>query len=245
MDEIKNLDRLHISIRKLAENFGKEIINVFGDKLRSITVYGSALSGFFNPKKSDVNLLLIPDNISLLDLRKCHPIMGKYGKRINPLILTKEYIRSSQDVYPIEFLEMKENYLTIYGEDVLKDIKIDRQYLRLECEQQLKGNLLRLRQGFLRAGLVRSGVERLMNESISSNFAIFRNLIRIKGEEPPVDKGKIIDRMVYHFNIDKNTFNSILRHKAGHETISKKDLEIYFGKYLKEMEMLAEAADKL
>lgn len=245
MDKIKNIDKLHISAKKLVEDFSKRIIDAYGGQLKSITVYGSALGSFFNPKKSDVNLLIILDNVSLDSLKKCHPVMKKYGQRINPLILTKEYIQSSQDVYPIEFLEMKENYLSIYGEDVLQDIKVDRQYLRSECEQQLKGNLLKLKQGFLRLGLKRAGIERLMKESISSTFTIFRNLIRIKGEEPPLNKEKIIERMADYYNLDKDTFISILRHKIGFGKIPTAELENYFDKYLRELEKLIDIVDKL
>lgn len=230
------MDRLNVSVRRIVDSFCKEIINVYGNQLKSITVYGSVLGKFFNPKKSDINLLIILDSIDLAQLKKCLPIIKKYGRRINPLLVTREYIKTSQDVYPMEFLEMKENYLVIYGEDVLCGIDVDRQYLRLECEQQLKGSLLKLRQGFLRLGLTRGGLERLIGESISSIFVIFRNLIRIKGEEPPVDRENIIERMVSLYNLDKDTFINIMGHK---------ELEIYFDRYLKGLEILIGMVDKL
>lgn len=230
------MERLNVSVRRFVDDICKKFINVYGNQLKSITVYGSALSSYFNPKKSDINLLIILDNTDISQLKKSLPLIKKYGRRINPLLVTKGYIQTSQDVYPMEFLEMKENYLVIYGEDVLSDINIDRQYLRLECEQQLKGSLLKLRQGFLRLGLTRGGLERLIGESISSIFVIFRNLIRIKGEEPPADRENIIERMETLYNLDKDTFINIMGHK---------ELEIYFDRYLKGLEILIEMVDKL
>lgn len=233
------MERLNVSVRKFVDSVCKRFADVYGEQLRSIIVYGSALTSYFDPKKSDVNLLIILDSTDISQLKKSLPLMRRY-KRINPLFVTKEYIRASQDVYPMEFLEMKDNYVVVYGEDVLQDINIDRQYLRLECEQQLKGALLKLKQGFLSRGMGRIGW--LMKDSISTIVTIFRNLIRLKGKEPPVDKDKVIEEVGTLYSIDKALFKSILRYKLGKE---KLDLELCFDKYIKELEELIEVVDRL
>ncbi len=59
---------------------------------------------------------------------KNNPITGlsspKQEKHL-PLFLTEEQINSSTDIFPIEFLDMQENYTVIYGKDVLRDISVD------------------------------------------------------------------------------------------------------------------------
>lgn len=239
MEELKNIDKIPITVQGLVTDFSKKVINTYDNEIKSIIAYGSTVSGDFNPKKSDVNLLLILNNTDLAQLKRCLPIVKKYRKKINPLILTKKYIQSSQDVYPMEFLEMKENYLTIYGEDVLVSINIDRQYLRLECEQQLKGILLKLKQG-----LFGKSYEVLLKESSSSVFTVFRNLIRIKAKETPKGRGEIIEKIAEYYKIDKQIFVTILRYITGEEKIRVSDLEIYFDKYLKGLETLTDTVNK-
>lgn len=238
MEGLGNLERINAGGRKLVEAFSNKIINIYGNQLKSIIAYGSVLGDSFNPKRSDINLLLILDDTGLTNLKKCQ----RYSRNINPLLLTKAYIQSSRDVYPIEFLEMKENYATIYGEDVLQDMVVDRQYLRLECEQQLKGGILKLKQGYLRS---KGKVSGLLKDSIGTIIIIFRNLIRIKGEEPPLDKERVIEKTADYYNIDKEVFHTVLRFKMGHEKVSEKGMEVYFGRYLKELEHLVGLVDKL
>lgn len=245
MEELKNINKIHASAREMLGRFSREVINAYGNNLNSITIYGSVLSNVFNPKKSDINVILVLNNTDLPQLKRCLPIVKRYSQKINPVLFTKRYIESSQDVYPIEFLEMKEKYLTIYGEDVFNEINVDRQYLRLECEQQLKGSLLKLRQGFLKSGLNRKGIEGLMNTSINTIFTVFRNLIRVKGEEPPAENERIIEKMADYYDLDKDIFTIIMRNKIGCEKINTRDMELCFDRYIKTLDNLVETVDKL
>ena len=64
----------------------------------------------------------------------------KYGKRKirAPIIMTYGYLQSSLEVFPIQFLNMKTINELAYGEDVLKDINIEKSDLRLVCEKRIK-----------------------------------------------------------------------------------------------------------
>ena len=112
-------------VEKIIRQFSEDISKVFGDEVISIILYGSAVSKEFNPKKSDLNFLVVltPEGIERID--KVQKLYSKWAKkRITlPLFLTKEYINASVDTYPIEFFNMQCSYRVIQGEDVLKDLK--------------------------------------------------------------------------------------------------------------------------
>ena len=85
-----------------------------------------------------------------------------------PLVLTPAYIRSSVDVFPIEFLDIKENSILLTGVDLLKEIAIDLSRLREQCEREIKGQLVRFRGSFLEVEGDRKGMEQLVIKAISS-----------------------------------------------------------------------------
>jgi hypothetical protein len=241
---LNNIYKLNTGIAKYVEDYVQKLGKEYGDNLVSVMVYGSATGNDFNLKKSDINVLLIFKKVGVSDLKK-YSVMKNFSKKISPTIFTKEYIRSSQDVYPIEFLEIQERYLTVFGEDVLADLNIDRKYLRLECEQQLKGGLIKLRQGFLSSRMNQDAVERLLCDSINSFIIVFKSLLRLKEQEIPSDKQVVIEKTGELYDINRSIFISLLKHKAGIEKICKCEYEIFFERYMFELERLIAKVDSL
>jgi predicted nucleotidyltransferase len=241
---LDNIRKLHPSVSPLVENYVNKLAGEYGDNLVSVSVYGSAEGMDFNPKKSDINVLIVLKKIELSDLKR-YSAMKKIATNISPLVFTKEYIRSSQDVYPIEFLEMKDRYFTVYGEDVLAGLAIDKKYLRLECEQQLKGSLLKLRHGFLKFGQTNREIEKLLSGSINTIITIFNNLIRLKGENLQVEKEKTIDKTAKLYGFNGDVFLKVYSHKRGINKINHKDVEECFNRYLNELDVLINKVDAL
>jgi len=241
---LNNIYKLNTNIAKFVEYYVQKLSKEYGDNLVSVIVYGSATGKDFNPAKSDINMLLVLKKIGVADLKK-YSAMKKFSKKISPTLFTKEYIRSSQDVYPIEFLEMQERYFTVFGEDVLEGLNIDKKYLRLECEQQLKGGLIKLRQGFLNSKMNYRVIDRLLCDSVNTFIIVLKNLLRLKGQDLILERQSVIERAGDLYDINKNLFISLLRHKLGVEKICKSEYELFFEKYMFELEKLIIKVDSL
>jgi len=246
MEGIK-VEKLRPEVRKKVVPYLKELLKIHGKNIISINLYGSATGKDFSPKTSDINLLVVFHQLPFEVLEKSLKLVswGIDRKISCPLFLTLEHIRTSQDVFPIEFLEMKENHICLYGEDILANINIEGGNLRLFCEEQIKGKLIRLRQAYLEIGLKRKGIEALMKESMFSLIPVFRNLLRLKGIIPPVDKEDILVKVSSEFDLEKEVFLAILKDKRDDEKIAGKDIEVYFAKYLSQINKLAVKVDKL
>ena len=105
----------------LLQDYAKQLEGIFGSGLISLIVYGSAASGEFIDEHSDVNLLVVLDDDSLANLEKVSVLVNqKKFSRFIPVFFTQNYIKASSDVFPIEFLDMQENYALIFGKDVLQ-----------------------------------------------------------------------------------------------------------------------------
>jgi len=97
----------------------QDYLKVFGSELVSLIVYGSAAAAAasYVKGKSDINLLVVltPAGINKLDAAFDTVKYWKKRKVATPLVMTKEFIETSLDSYPIEFLNMKNSHILVYG----------------------------------------------------------------------------------------------------------------------------------
>ncbi|MFH1317820.1 MAG: hypothetical protein ABIH71_02245, partial [Candidatus Omnitrophota bacterium] len=233
-DNIINEDKLRIEVTNKFIPYLKTMFDIHGDNLVSVFVYGSATGENYIPKVSDINSVFVFKKLEFAIFRSSLNVISKgIPKKIAaPLFLTKDYINSSLDVFPIEFLDMKENYILLYGEDVLSGLEIKGEHIRLFCEQQIKGKLIRIRQAYLEVGLKKKGLEALLKESLNALIPIFRNLVRLKGSQPAVKKTEIISQLCQMFELDENVFLPIYKDSTNDERIANQEVSVFLDKYL-------------
>ncbi len=240
MQELSLPDKLEKSV----QDFIQRLKDTYQDGLISVILYGSAASGEFIDKHSNLNLLVVLRSTDLENLKKAASLTNKF-RMINPLFFTEKYINSSTDIFPIEFLDMQENYLILYGRDVLKDINIDIKNLRFQCEQELKSKLINLRQLYLTANKDEPALRRLLFKSFTSVLHILRNVLRLKGRKPPYKKEDILKEVALEFEFDSRNWNKILAAKNKQIKLSHKDTEGLFVNFVRELEKIVETVDRL
>src|SRR5581483_9383459 len=152
------------------DEFVKRIRDAGGPNLQSIILYGSAASGDFHSDLSDINLLCIVHDTSLRVLEALAPVIKWWTRRqpSSPLFMTRNELERSSDVFAIEFLDMRQRYRVLYGDDVLKDLDISMAHHRAQLEYELREKLLLLRQKFLLLGSRERQLKALLLESVPS-----------------------------------------------------------------------------
>lgn len=248
-DVLKNLDHLDQKVRNRVSPFCQKLLRLFPGRICFICLYGSAAVGEHIPKHSDINLMVMVDRLDIKDLRSCFKLMEQgRKKRISaPLLLTPEHIRTSTDTFPIEFLEMKEKHLNLYGKDPFLEMDIDPKNLRLQCEQQIKGKLIRLRQAYIEVGLKKRQLLGLLITSFTSLLPVFRNTIRLiePNIQPPRSNEEIILRVCKDFQLDNEVFLQILKIKKGALKPKKEMTHNIFEGYLYNLTKLAKKVDRI
>jgi len=239
-----------LNLPQKLDNTLKDFINnlndIYGDKLISVILYGSAASGEFVKRHSNLNLLVLLRNTDLENLKKVSGLTNKYRFRfIQPLFFTEDYIRSSGDVFPIEFLDMKENYTVLSGKDALKDISIDTRNLRFQCEQELKIKLINLKQMYLRRNKDKAVLSNLLLKSFTSILHILRNVLRIKGKQPPYLKQDILKDITAEFQIEVDRWEKILAAKNKQIKLKGKEIERLFVNFVRDVEKIVNTVDRL
>lgn len=240
------MENLKISekYKTILNNLSQSLRDIYHDELVSLILYGSAASGEFIDKHSNLNLVAVLKNTDLEILEKVSKLICKY-KMINVLFLTKDYIFSSIDVFPIEFLDMQDNYYVIYGNDILKDIHIDIRNLRFQCEQELKGKLLKLKQMYLASCGNEGALRGFLFLSFTSILHVLRNVLRLKGKKPPYLKQDVIKEISSEFQIDNESWQKILAAKNKQVKLNKQDTKKLFINFARDLEKIINMTDKL
>ena len=220
---------------------------VFGGELVSINLYGSATGEDYRPGKSDINFMVVvsEEGIELLD--QAFSIVKKWRKRnvAIPLFLTEAYIETSMDVFPIEYLNFKRNHILVFGKDILKGLTFKKEFIRLQCEREIKGKLLLLREAFLESYGKARALRSVVILSLSAFIAIFEALLYLKGEEIPKEKRDIIRVTAGLFELDGSIFEKLLDIKEEKIKLGDKEILKLYKAYLKEVRMLSKLVDAL
>lgn len=245
--ELKNLEHLPSAVRSRIQRYLEGLLSLHKENIISIFVYGPVVQKDFDLKKSEINLGVVFRQLSFRQFKdSLYLIRAGIKKGIPaPLFLTLEHIKSSLDVFPLEFFQMQDNRILLYGEDLLSSIQINDEHLCLETEEQIKGKLIHIRQAYLEMGLEKKGIDVLLKGSLNSLIPVFRGVLKVAefDKAPPKDKFEIVKALCEKFNLDKEVFISILKDEKDDHTILGKDAEEYLARYIEELQKLAQIVD--
>ena len=208
---------------------------------------GSVLTQGFDPKRSRVNLLVVTRSLApdaLESIARALP-ESKAPPHFDPLFFTERQIQSSLDSFPIEWLEIQEVHLLIEGHDVIAGLEVPRNYLRLQCEHELRGKLIQLRQTYLFHSRHPDRLEPALKGVASSFATLFRTLLRLQGESPPADSPQVIERVadVYRLNAEGLLGAYLVRYTE--RRFRGAELVSIFRAFLVEVGRLVDAIDAL
>ncbi len=211
---MENLKFTNISphIQKIAEPFFLDILSQHKDDIISLYIIGSAVTRDFHTVHSDINTLIVVKDVQIPFIDFLATLGKRYGKRKlrAPLIMTCNYINRSLEVFPLEFLEMKQIHQLVYGENVLKDIKIEKADVRIQCERELKGKIQHLCQGYIKSMGNRTLLTNLLINSISGYFPIYRGILFLYDQKIPRERLDVIYAMQECCHVDLNIFEKLL-----------------------------------
>ena len=225
----------------------QDYLKIFGGELVSLIVYGSAAAGSYVKGKSDINLLVVltPAGINSLDAAFERVKYWRKRKVATPLVMTKEFIETSLDSYPIEFLNMKNSHILVYGENVLENLAFQPADLRLQIEREIKGKIILLTQGYLETAGSARALRQLISNSFTAFISIFNALLYLKQGKAPQIRRETIKEACNLFSLDAAVFELCSDIKESKDKLANKEIINIFKKYLREVEKMCSIVDKL
>ena len=232
---------------KLLAEFVERMKAVADKDLVSVVLYGSAAQGEFHPEYSDLNLLCVVRNTSFAALNRISAVVDWWrGKKHRPpLVLTPEELKTTADVFSIEFLDIKVRYRVLWGEDVLKDLDVPMHLHRSQLEYELREKLFLLRQHIMLAGAKETQLWDVMLQSLSSFTTLFRHVLVEMGKAERQHSLDAVKELAARLNFNASPFVQLIDVRA--ERADRKQLratDIAEG-YLSGIEKVATAVDRM
>ena len=153
MSEEYNLEGAPESMRAPLQRYAGTLKELAGNNARSLTLFGAIAAGAFNPRSHTARSVFVVGEVDLEMLHRLArqgPRLGK-ARIAAPLIMTPEYINASMDTFPLEFLEIAQHHLCVFGEDYFRELPLEAAEVRHECEREIKTIQLAMRQALLAA----------------------------------------------------------------------------------------------
>lgn len=221
------------------EELVRQLQLAYGNGLRSVVLFGSAVAGEHH-KKSDYNVLVVVDSLPLERLRAVSAVSKAWAQDGNPapMTFTVNEWKSSADIFPMEYADILERHRILYGEAPFEGIKVAPSDLRLQVEQQTMGKLLQLRQATMGAGGDSKLQLEVLEKSLSTLMVIFRGIARLHGEVPSQDYEALVRSLATRAGFSPDPFVRVVRHVRGVEKIARDDAAKILESYLASMERL-------
>lgn len=238
-------ENLSPALRDKISPFFHAILQNAAPRIHSLYLVGSVLTEDYLEKVSDINSIIVLQKIDLAFLDILAPLGKTHGKQgmAVPLIMDPAYMQSSLDVFPIEFLNFKLVHQTIYGEDLLAGLEIDKQDLRLQCERELKGKIVWLQKSYVAA----MGEKKALAANIVSHWRgylpLFRAVLHLLGQDPPRGLKAVLDLLFKLTGTETGVFEEVYAIKKNLAQPSQEEISQLFARFYGATEKLAEVVD--
>jgi hypothetical protein len=229
-----------------ARNWLEPVRSALGGDFLAAYLTGSVLTHGFDPRHSAINVLVVSRQLGMPMLDSLAAAVRHKGRpAFQPLFATREQIESSLDVFPIEWLDIQERHLRLEGEDVFAALDVPREDLRRQCEHELRGKHLRLRQAYVLAHSHPQSLTETLRASASGMATLYRTLLRLRGETPPADHAHVTERLADLYQLDAAALLGphMLRHSK--RRMKSEEITALYRKFLVELDRLILAVDSL
>jgi hypothetical protein len=227
---------------EIATGFANDMKEAFGEELQSVLMVGSAARGDYIPGKSDINTLVILTQEGMGWLEKAYPLLQRWQRKrlAVPHFMVPDALTRALDSYPLEFLDFMTFHQVILGPDILAEMSIPKNPLRLQIERELRGKLFLLRQIFASEAGRAKQLQAALKRSVSVFTAVFQGILDLANRPIPGDRITLFREATAIAGCSERTFLQILEIRDGK---GGKNLRVVFKELLREMDSLVRWID--
>lgn len=229
----------------------KDLEQAAGPNLLSAILYGSAASGEFHTKHSDLNVLCLFERLDAGTLAGISAVTSAWAKKGHPapLVFTAQELARSADIFAIELVDIKASHKVLHGADLVASLDVPMALHHLQVERELRQNLVRLREQYLARPKPREAVLELMTTSISSFTTLFRHAAIALGMTPQEPgkaqrKREAVDHLATALGFNARPFHAILDVREGKLARREIDVEATFREYLAGVDRVVDEVDR-
>jgi len=232
---------------KQISEFVSRLQQAAGSNLESVVLYGSAVSGDYDPEYSNVNLLAVIKDTSLPKLLALAPAITNWTEQRHPapLLIRREELERSADVFSIELMDIQRQHRVLFGADVLTSLTIPTHLHRAQLEYELREKLILLRQRLVMDAHDDKRTWHLLLRSLSAFSTLFRHVLVVQGQPMPATKRDSVKALANILGFDAAPFEKLLdirEHQADVKQFQVRDIA---AQYLAAVEQVTAAVDRI
>ncbi len=232
---------------KQISEFVSRLQQAGGANVESVILYGSAVSGDYEADYSNVNLLAILKDTSLPKLLALAPAIAEWTERKHPapLLITRQELTRSADVFSIELIDMQRQHRVLVGADVVAELQIPMHLHRAQLEYELREKLILLRQRLLLEASDEKRTWHLLLRSVPAFATLFRHALIARGESVPATKRDSVKALATALAFDVSPFEVLLDIREHRADIKQFTLQDIAARYLAAVEQVTAAVDRM
>jgi hypothetical protein len=234
-------------VEQALDPFVRDIHDLYGSDLVAVFLYGSATTGEHVPGRSDINVGVVLSRLTPVLLRKASGHLRAWVRQgfATPVFFDPQFLRDALDVFPIEFLDMQTHHRTLWGPDLLAGLRIGAEPLRRQCELELRGKLLKLRQAYVESSRSPKDLEAVLVSAASGLVVLARTLLRLAHAEEAGATAAVLDRVETQFGVSAANLRKAWRLKRGEIRVTGSELDVLYQAVLEEFQRLVQVVDAL
>ncbi len=227
------------------DKFIEKLKESLGDNLNSVIAFGSQAN--VEDARNNINLMIVTKTLNAENLYDISKSVRKWVKAKNPLpvVMNLEEWYSSFDIYAIEYADIRSNYRLLYGEDLARNISVNKYFLRLQCESELKNLLLKYKNNFLMNVKSDKEMKKLLDNVIKTLLVIFRSVLRLYDSEVPYRAVDIIEFVSRYLSFNKIVMTKLAKVKYENDDYTKQELIFIEAELLKDIQSILKQVDAM
>jgi len=234
------LETLPDEVRQTLRSYVKDTATLFGGVVQSIVLYGSAARGDYLPGRSNLNVMMVLATLELDGLKRYAKAHRRWSAEriVVPLFLTESDLDISRELYPLEYVEMQEHHVVLAGRDPFAGQPVDLGRMAMQCEQEIHGNLLRLRQRFVEGGGTIEAIGILLPLSLTALLPCLRGLYRVLRAPIPSAADLLLPDVSATLQVDAAALQDVWNFKRGVISPGPMEMPRLFERYVSALEQL-------
>ncbi|MBL7054672.1 hypothetical protein ISS05_02855 [Candidatus Woesearchaeota archaeon] len=223
---------------KIYEQLIKEMKEEIGDNLVSVVKFGS--------EGEPNNLLLVLNRLDFDVLNDIKPVVIKHRKKgfVVPLLFTKEELFDGADVFPLEFLDIKQPHKTVYGEEIIDKIKLNKKHVRRQLEFEFRSKLIHLRENYIWIKHDKE-LKDLLISAVPTLMPLFYGLLFLKGIKAPTNLDGLFRLVAKNYKVNLDILKRIKKIKEEKLKTKKEELREYVKELIGVLADLGEIVDEM
>jgi hypothetical protein len=231
------------SVARVVDPFLTEADKALGQGYSAV-LYGSAARGDFVPGRSNINLMIVMDQLTPATLRSLSRAFTGWRKGTPepPLMLSRAEWTRATDAFAIEITDMRTSYRVLRGADPFEGIRVDPTDLRKALEREFRGKLLRLRQGYTIYAPDPAALGKLGLQSAATILVLLRGVLTLIGKTVPIEPLELAAAAAAAIGFEGEHLLHVVRHRVDREWRCQAP---EFENYMKAVEDSARYVDQL